>query len=129
MINAIKMRVLIIDDNEDVTEAISDYLESIGDSCTCLNDGREGLEVIKKEGHNYDAIILDLAMPYISGYDVLESLKKKGLLRPNKIIISTASNVDKDVREMLSIGVKAILRKPLSLEHLDETMSRFRPLK
>jgi hypothetical protein len=29
----------------------------------------------------------------------------------------------------LSIGVKAILRKPLSLEHLDETMSRFRPLK
>ncbi|HYA83421.1 MAG TPA: response regulator [Candidatus Bathyarchaeia archaeon] len=129
MVNAIKMRVLIIDDNEDVTEAISDYLESIGDSCTCLKDGKEGLEVIKKEGHNYDAIILDLAMPDISGYDVLESLKNEGLLRPNKIIISTASIVDKDVQKMLSIGVKAILRKPLSLEHLDETMNRFRHLK
>ena len=129
MINAIKMRVLIIDDNEDVTEAISDYLESIGDSCTCLKDGREGLEVIKKEGHNYDAIILDLAMPDISGYDVLESLKNEGLLRPNKIIISTASIVDNDVEKMLSIGVKAILQKPLSLERLDETMSRFRHLK
>jgi len=129
MVNAIKMRVLIIDDNEDVTEAISDYLESIGDSCTCLKDGKEGLEVIKKEGHNYDAIILDLAMPDISGHDVLESLKNEGLLRPNKIIISTASIVDKDVEEMRSIGVKAILQKPLSLEHLDETMSRFRPSK
>ena len=129
MVNAIKMRVLIIDDNEDVTEAISDYLESIGDSCTCLKDGKEGLEVIKKEGHNYDAIILDLAMPDISGHDVLESLKNEGLLRPNKIIISTASIVDKDVQRMLSIGVKAILRKPLSLEHLDETMNRFRHLK
>ena len=123
------MRVLIIDDNEDVTEAISDYLESIGDSCTCLKDGKQGLEVIKKEGHNYDAIILDLAMPDISGYDVLESLKNEGLLRPNKIIISTASIVDNVVEEMLSIGVKAILQKPLSLEQLDDTMSRFRHLK
>ena len=123
-----KMRVLIIDDNEDVTEAVSDYLESIGDSCTCLKDGKQGLEVIKKEGHNYDAIILDLAMPDISGYDVLESLKNEGLLRPNKIIISTASIVDNVVEEMLSIGVKAILQKPLSLEQLDETMNRFRHL-
>ena len=123
------MRVLIIDDNEDVTEAISDYLESIGDSCTCLKDGKQGLEVIKKEGHNYDAIILDLAMPDISGYDVLESLKNEGLLRPNRIIISTASIVDNDVEKMLSIGVKAILEKPLSLERLDETMNRFRHLK
>ena len=113
------MRVLIIDDNEDVTEAISDYLESIGDSCTCLKDGKQGLEVIKKEGHNYDAIILDLAMPDMSGYDVLESLKDEGLLRPNKIIISTASIADDVIEEMLSIGVKAILQKPLSLEHLD----------
>ncbi|MGB6531098.1 MAG: response regulator [Candidatus Nitrosopolaris sp.] len=123
------MRVLIIDDNEDVTEAISDYLESIGDSCTCLKDGKQGLEVIKKEGHNYDAIILDLAMPDISGYDVLESLKNEGLLRPDKIIISTASIADNVVEEMLSIGVKAILQKPLSLEHLDETMNRFKHLK
>ena len=119
------MRVLIIDDNEDVTEAISDYLESIGDSCTCLKDGKQGLEVIKKEGHNYDAIILDLAMPDISG---LESLKNEGLLSPDKIIISTASIVDDVVEEMLSIGVKAILQKHLSLEQLDETMSRFRHL-
>jgi hypothetical protein len=44
---------------------LSDYLESIGDSRTCLKDGKEGLEPIKKEGHNYDAIILDLAMPDI----------------------------------------------------------------
>ena len=66
MVNAIKMRVLIIDDNEDVTEAISDYLESIGESCISLKDGKQGLEVIRKEGHNYDVIILDLAMPDIS---------------------------------------------------------------
>jgi CheY-like chemotaxis protein len=65
-------------------------------------------------------------MPDISGYDVLESLKNEGLLRPDKIIITTASIVDNMVEEMRSIGVKAILQKPLSLEHLDETMSRFR---
>jgi DNA-binding NarL/FixJ family response regulator len=68
-------------------------------------------------------------MPDISGYDVLESLKNEAPLRPDKIIISTASIVDNVVEEMLPIGVKAILQKPLSLEHLDETMSRFRHLK
>ncbi|MGB8934309.1 MAG: response regulator [Candidatus Nitrosopolaris sp.] len=72
--------MLVIDDSEDVTAAISDYLESGGDSCTSLRDGKQGLEAIKKEGHNYDAIILDLAMPDISGYDVLESLKNEWLL-------------------------------------------------
>ena len=53
----------------------------------------------------------------------------RGLLRPDKIIISTASIADNVVEEMLSIGVKAILQKPLSLEHLDETMNRFKHLK
>jgi len=119
-----KMRVLIIDDNEDVTEAISDYLESIGDSCTSLNDGKQGLEVIKKEGHDYDAIILDLAMPDFSGYDVLESLKNEMLIDPNNIILFTASSIpDKDAE---AIGVKTILRKPLSLEELEATINRFR---
>ncbi|PWU79130.1 MAG: response regulator [Candidatus Nitrosopolaris wilkensis] len=127
MATANKIRVLIIDDNEDVTEAVSDYIESIGDSCTSVNDGKQGLEVIKKEGHNYDAIILDLAMPDFSGYQVLESLKNQGLIEPNNIIIFTASSIlDKDVQELMLIGIKTILPKPLSLEHLDETINRFR---
>jgi CheY-like chemotaxis protein len=124
MARANKMRVLIIDDNEDVTEAVSDFLESIGDSFTCLNDGKEWLEVIKKEGHNYDAIILDLEMPDFSGYDVLESLKIERLLYRNNIILFTASSIpDKDAE---AIGVKTILRKPLSLEDLEATINRFR---
>ena len=119
-----KIRVLIIDDNKDVTEAVSDYIESIGDSCTSLNDAKQGLEVIKKEGQNYDAIILDLAMPDFSGYDVLESLKNEGLLESNNIILFTASSIpDKDAE---AIGVKTILRKPLSLEELEAAINRFR---
>jgi CheY-like chemotaxis protein len=122
-----KMRVLIIDGNKDVTEAVSDYIESIGVSCTSVNDGKQGLEVIKKEGHNYDAIILELAMPDFSGYDVLESLKNERLLESNNVILFTASSiVDNDIEEMMSIGVKTILRKPCSLEHLEETINRFR---
>jgi CheY-like chemotaxis protein len=124
MAMANKMRVLIIDDNEDVTEAVSDYLESIGDSCTSLNDGKQGLEVIKKEGHDYDAIILDIAMPDFSGYDVLQSLKNEGLLEPDNVIIFTASPIL--AKDAEAIGIKTILRKPLSLEQLEATINRFR---
>jgi CheY-like chemotaxis protein len=124
MAMANKIRVLIIDDNEDVTEAVSDYLESIGDSCTSLNDGKQGLEVIKKEGHDYDAIILDIAMPDFSGYDVLQSLKNEGLLEPDNVIIFTASPIL--AKDAEAIGIKTILRKPLSLEQLEATINRFR---
>jgi CheY-like chemotaxis protein len=124
MAMANKMRVLIIDDNEDVTEAVSDYLESIGDSCTSLNDGKQGLEVIKKEGHDYDAIILDIAMPDFSGYDVLQSLKNEGLLEPDNVIIFTASPIL--AKDAEATGIKTILRKPLSLEQLEATINRFR---
>ena len=55
------IKVISIYGNAEIAEAVSDYIESMGDLCTSVNDGKQGLEVIKKEGHNYDAIILDNA--------------------------------------------------------------------
>ena len=66
-------------------------------------------------------------MPDFSGYDVLESLKNETLLDPNKIILFTASSIPDKEAEV--IGVKTILRKPLSLEKTRSNDQQIQTLK
>lgn len=119
------MKVLLIDDNKDITEMLAFYLDSHGFSCKVINDGRQGLAEIK--AGRYDVVIMDLAMPGFSGYDVFNALRNDNLLSSNNLVIATASSIqDKDVEQMLAQGAKAILRKPVSLDELVETVNRFK---
>jgi two-component system, OmpR family, response regulator len=119
------IKVLVIDDNTDITDMLSFYLESLGDyECKVLNDGKQGLEAIRSEDH--DIVILDLAMPEFSGIDVINSLKKDNLLGKKNIIVLTASTLDgKDTENFLRDGIKDILKKPISVDELTTVMHRF----
>ena len=120
------MRVLLIDDNKDITDMVAFYLQAQDVSCKVVNDGKEGLETIRNE--SFDAIILDLAMPDFSGFDIFTALKKDDLLRSVNIVIFTASSVpDHVVQDMMSSGAKGILKKPLSLDDLKEMIENYRP--
>jgi len=68
------MKVLVIDDNIEITDMLSFYLEGAGYECKVLNDGREGLQAIKSD--NFDLVLLDLAMPEFSGMDIINSLNQ-----------------------------------------------------
>lgn len=118
-------RVLVIDDNTDITDMLSFYLERVGGyECKVLNDGREGLEAIKSE--DFDVTILDLAMPEFSGVDVINSLKQDNLLGKKNIVVLTASTVDgKDAESFLQDGIRAILKKPISVDELTTVMQKF----
>jgi DNA-binding response OmpR family regulator len=122
------MRVLLIDDNKDIADMVSLCLESQEDiTCDVIGDGKEGLKSIK-EG-NFDAILLDLALPDFSGFDIFKALKDDGIISSNNILIFTASSVtDVEVQEMLYIGAKGVLRKPLSIDDLIGAVEKFRPI-
>ena len=72
-----------MDNNSDILEALSDYccLQSI--ECEVASDGLQGLSKIQEK--EYDLILLDIEMPNYSGFDILNELKKQGVI--NKIII------------------------------------------
>ena len=92
--------------------------------CEATGDGKAGLRSIKKD--KFDAILLDLAIPEFSGFDIFRELKKDDLLKSNNVLIFTASSVtDQEIKEMLSSGAKGVLRKPLSIDDLIETVERF----
>ncbi len=118
------MNILIIDDNTDITDAISLFAESQDYSCHVCNDGKEGSELAKKE--NFDLILLDIAMPGFSGYDVLNTLKNDSNFDMKKIVVITASNLDNLAAEKIEFsGIYKLVRKPISLDSLQEIFSEF----
>lgn len=120
------MRILLIDDNEDITEAISFYCGSKGDiDCQVVNDGQEGLKRIRN--HMFDLILLDLAMPEFSGRDVIQTLKDEGLLELNNVVIFTASSNRTLLDEFNNMGVKEVFKKPCSLDELAGVIEKYRP--
>lgn len=110
-------RVLIIDDNEDITDMISMYLETKGVTCRVANRGRDGLQLIRSE--QFDTILMDVAMPEFSGYDILDQLRKDGSMDGKNIIIYTASSMsDSEKDKLRAMGARAFLKKPTSIDDI-----------
>ncbi len=121
------MKLLVIDDNKDLTEAIYDSLESPEIECKMINDGKIGLDEILTERGKYDLILLDIAMPNFSGMDILQKLKNEDLLRSENIIIFTASSItDRDIDAFVASGAKGVLKKPVSLNDLTDLVEKYR---
>ena len=119
------MKVLVIDDNKEITEVLKVYCESRGIQCTTINDGKKGLETILEE--KFDLILLDLAMPEFSGIDVVASLRTGGVLSTKNVVIFTATSEPKIIEEMKNSGVKEILKKPISIDELTSFVDRYNP--
>ncbi len=116
-------RVLVVDDNENITEVIKDFFELEKIECKTVNDGLEGLMEI--QNNKYDLILLDLAIPNYSGIDILDELKKQSIVNKT-IVIFTASVVkDSEMEKYMEIGVKEILEKPISLANLESIKQKY----
>jgi len=112
------MNILAIDDNEDILSLLETVLTSKGHDFIQARNGKDGLKLIEEQ--NFDAILLDLAMPEFSGLDVIESLKKSNKLKDQKIILFTASSAtDKEIDVLLqNDGIKTCIRKPVDINVL-----------
>lgn len=117
------MKILIVDDNRDITEMLSKYLEVKGYDCVITNDGLNGLNLIKKE--KFHTIFLDMSMPDFGGNDVINALEKENLLKDQRIVIFTASSItNEQIQELLEKnGIEAFLRKPVQLSDLIKTIN------
>ncbi len=112
------MNILGIDDNEDILKLLKTVLTSKGHEFTQALNGKDGVKLIEEQ--NFDAILLDLAMPEFSGLDVIESLKENNKLKEQKIILFTASSAtDKEIDVLLqNDGIKSCVRKHVDINVL-----------
>jgi len=111
------LKILIVDDNEQITKMLNTFLQLKEQSCTVANDGKEGLKLIKENKH--DVVLLDLAMPEFDGYAVIKDLEDNNLLKDRKIIVFTASTITQDELDQLVVrGVKSYILKPIDIDVL-----------
>ena len=112
------MKILIIEDERPINNLIRSTLTADGYSCDCAFDGKEGADLI--EQRQYDLILLDLMLPEISGYDLLEYIRSLGNIRAAQIpviIISAMGQVQERIRG-LHLGADDYLCKPFQIGEL-----------
>ncbi|GHU75278.1 type 4 fimbriae expression regulatory protein PilR [Spirochaetia bacterium] len=103
------MKILIVDDEKNIRESLKKYLSLEGIDSTGAASGEEALEQIAKE--SFDAVVLDLKLPGISGQDVLKNIQQKGISSSPVLMISAHGQIA-DAVEALKAGAKDYLVKP-----------------
>src|SRR5436189_47908 len=106
-------KVLIIDDDEELCELVSEYLTVEGFETECVNDGETGLKRALAAEH--DLAILDVMLPKMNGFDVLRALRETSKL---PVIMLTARGDDMERIVGLEIGADDYLPKPFNPREL-----------
>lgn len=113
------MKILGIDDSFAVNELLDTVLNQSGHQFTYVTNGKEGLSLVREQ--KYDLVLLDLAMPEFSGVDFIHALNKEQLINKQKIVIFTASSAtERDIRDLVKLGVHSCIRKPVDIDVLLE---------
>jgi CheY-like chemotaxis protein len=112
------VKVLHIDDSQEICELYSDMFTVDNHSIRSINDGKEGLELVLK--NDYDLILLDMCMPKYSGMDFLRDLKKQ---RPSElkkvVVVSVLKFSPTQIKELLKLGIHSVEEKPTDIQKLE----------
>ena len=108
------MRILYVEDEQLLADAVTHLLKKSGINVDWAADGEEGLNLAKKPV--YDAIVLDIMLPKMSGLEILEIIRKQGVKTP-VIMLSALSEVEDKVKG-LEIGADDYLAKPFKTKEL-----------
>ena len=119
-----KIKVLIADDNHDLAQPLSEFLNLQADVevISCHQNGTQVLEAMKQ--HQADILLLDVIMPETDGISVLEALKdnESTYRRPKNIIMFTAFNQEKVMTRAAELGASYFIMKPFEMNKIIETI-------
>jgi DNA-binding NtrC family response regulator len=115
-----KLRVLVVDDNEEFCKNVTDILELKGYEVMSAYDGFKGLEAVKENGFNL--VLMDVKMPVMDGVEAYKKIKEIAADTP--VIMVTAFAVEDLIREALQQGAYGSLKKPIDFDQLLELIEQ-----
>jgi len=116
-----KLKLLYIEDNEDVRQSTVGLFGNIFHDITVAEDGEEALEKLESSSYGYDLVITDINMPKVDGYEVIEQIRKTD--SNIKIYILSAYNQVDNIQKAGS-RVDAYLYKPLNMKMLFDVLEQ-----
>lgn len=114
-------KILLVDDDVEVVEAMQYTLQAKGYKIVVARDGNQGLAMAERE--DPDLVILDMMMPKRSGFLVLEKLRRTRPV-PVRIIMITANEGSRHKAYAEMLGVDDYLRKPFAMDRLLASVER-----
>jgi two-component system alkaline phosphatase synthesis response regulator PhoP/two-component system response regulator VicR len=105
-------KILACDDEKHIVRLVQVNLERQGYEVVTANDGKEALE--KVESEHPDLLVLDVMMPYMDGFEVLQNLRRNPSTANIPVIMLTAKAQDADVFKGWQSGVDCYLTKPFN---------------
>ncbi len=109
-----KVKILIVDDEPIIRDALSFKLTREGYEVAAAEDGEKAIEIM--ENTEFDMIISDVMMPYINGFELIKILKEKGSEAP--ILMLTSLNSDKALIKAKTLGADDFMTKPFKPSEL-----------
>ena len=116
------MKLLIVEDEKRMAELLRKGLQEEGHTVTCASDGMEGLELARN--YEFDAIVLDVMMPRLDGYELAKKLRAEKI--PTPVLMLTAKDTVQDIIQGLDLGADDYMTKPFSFSEL---VARLRAIK
>ena len=102
--------VLLVEDEARIRDIVQDYFAAHGLDCDLARDGEEALDLLRD--HDYDAILLDILMPRLDGFQVCAAVRRKSRV---PILFLTALGSETDVLRGYALGCDDYVTKPFSL--------------
>jgi DNA-binding response OmpR family regulator len=104
--------ILIVDDNEMNRDVLVRRVERLGYGAHTAEDGQQALDMLAQA--SYDLMLLDIMMPKLNGYQVLETMKAEGLLNSTPVIVVSAVDELDSVVRCIELGAEDYLFKPFN---------------
>jgi len=114
-------RILLVDDDREIVEAMRVALEALDYRILVARDGNQGLAMAERE--DPDLVILDMMMPKRSGFLVLEKLRRTRQV-PTRVIMITANEGSRHKAYAEMLGVDDYIRKPFAMDRLLDSVNR-----
>ncbi len=117
-----KVRILIVEDNEDNQELMRFLLERAGYDVMSVENGLQGVEAARNE--KPDIILMDLSLPELDGWSAARQIKADPELNNIPMIAVTAHTLPGDRRKALDAGFDSYISKPINIHMFDITVGK-----
>lgn len=119
------MKFLAAEDNELNALVLTELLKTVGASCVVKPNGKEALdEFVKSSPKTYNAVLMDIQMPVMDGYEATRQIRKSGHVDCNiPILAMTANAFAEDIKNCIDAGMNAYMLKPIDISKLEENLS------
>jgi len=111
---SVARKILIVDDEEDIVNLTEKFLQLENYETLTCSSGSEALQIVEEKHEDIALVLLDIMMPNLNGYEVLQKIKSNEKFNHILVVLFTVKNFFKDIKKGKELGADGYLVKAIS---------------